>query len=137
MFGRLRKHIATIVVAGITAGVTAAVTGGGPAAAFHTDHKAYYRRSFGVIIAPGASNDARATCPPGTRALGGGGYTTGAELESSFPSSANNNLTGFKAWRVWASNNSESQQTLTAYVICADAGQNSSYPAGENPVAPA
>jgi hypothetical protein len=132
----VRKYIATIVVAGATAGVTAAITGGGPAMAFHTDHKAYYRRSAAVTIPPNTYDLAVANCPAGRKVIGGGGYTTGSllQLEASYPSNGGN-LTGFKAWTVYASNTDTQDQELTAYAICADVNRNSSYPGGVRPAA--
>jgi len=85
-----------------------------------------YRVSGDVPNPVGSQDFAEAVCDPGTFAVGGGGLLsglTGHNLNSSYPSDGSGlGFSGTAGWAVYANNESASDKTFSAYVICAPAG---------------
>ena len=132
----------------ISGGLAAALFGGGPAAAHLTnfqhlkDHfivdTVYYRRSAPLVVDGGEAGFAKAKCPAGTLAVGGGiagDPIGGFDVNSSFPSDESAMVrAGHTSWLVSAQNELSVQADFRTYVICLKAGGvNSDYVSGIDP----
>jgi hypothetical protein len=138
MISKVRTSMITVVVAAVTAALTAWITGSGPAGAFHTDHKAYYRRIVGAIGPSARGIPFEVQCPEGTRVLSGGFHAerrvhTRASYPSQFDTSTGELNAGFRYWTVVLDNHTGEQAQITVYAICADVGKDANYQAGAQP----
>jgi hypothetical protein len=142
-----RRAIALGVVV-IAGGLAAALFGGGPAAAHLANFQhlkghfivdtVFYRRSAPLVVDGGETGYAKATCPEGALAVGGGlaGNPIGAfDVNSSFPSDENPMVTaGHASWLVVGENELPVKADFRAYVICLKAGTaTSNYASGAAP----
>ena len=142
MLRNLRKHLATFVVAAITAGTMALVLGGGAATATHVGTVRYQRGAIVDLAPNGQEGDlvfAQVRCPSNQpRVVGGGFFSSGggSVLNSAWPASDSTDFdgAGSRYWAQYIRNDSPEAESVRPYAICVHGNVSRNYTNGSSPL---